>query len=792
LNNLAIPVPSENVKPAELAILAEYPNKTEEELGKPLAGSAGHFFKYIFSKTGTRRADFPILHTLLCKPPKTFKPDQWRDAIEACKPRLIRELEAVQPNVIFSAGVRALEVSVGLNSVIPWYGSPLLSTLPITAHIFPSVHPGFVTKQPAFYPVFERWFKTAIDLSTGVKRPFKWGRLVTKPPYGPALVELAMEAQNGTPISVDIENNPETSVIRCIGVGTSKLAVSLPMLEQEYQGYPKTETGDLLLLRHILASDAPKIFHNFQHDVAELREIGYEINGTIEDTLLMHTVIAPRLRHRLTDVAAFEMHAERWKTKFGDTKDDKGAEEDKTKRFTSAPLDDLLPYNAKDVQGTAILYNLMRPQVDRVNNGEALYREKLQLEDLALRMRQRGIQVDINRFDYHQKSLNEILENLRDQFRTTYKIPAEYSLGANGQHPSLAKLFFETFGLQPFSYSESTGKPTLDGKALQRFAGTQSFPADIARLVLKYRKNSKLLTTYINKLRVQLDLDHVAHPRWRSWGTRTGRWAAYDPPLQTIPKPKHLDDGMSIQGLRDLFCARDGLWMVEGDYQQMEVRIAAVLSGDEKLLEWFATGQDVYTMTAMEIWKKEWSGFNNEAKKLRRFLSKKVVLGQNYGAGAETIWRSVIIDVPTVKLEAIQYVVDQRAKTHVKLVEWQEAQKVKAAKEMYVEAPLSGRRQHYHDGRTVPTEVLNYPIQATAGDIMNRAILQLDKAIRWGQEGILAQVHDAAIIEGPDPDRLVSLLHEHMEQEVELNGSRIKFKIDVKVGRNWADMKEIK
>jgi DNA polymerase I-like protein with 3'-5' exonuclease and polymerase domains len=117
---------------------------------------------------------------------------------------------------------------------------------------------------------------------------------------------------------------------------------------------------------------------------------------------------------------------------------------------------------------------------------------------------------------------------------------------------------------------------------------------------------------------------------------------------------------------------------------------------------------------------------------------------------------------------------------------------VKAAKEMYVEAPLSGRRQHYHDGRTVPTEVLNYPIQATAGDIMNRAILQLDKAIRWGQEGILAQVHDAAIIEGPDPDRLVSLLHEHMEQEVELNGSRIKFKIDVKVGRNWADMKEIK
>ncbi len=776
--HLAIPVPSENVKSAKLAILVDSPGKAEEERGYPLAGSFGYYLNHTFKELGIRREDTAILHTVLCKPGKLFRPEQWKAAVEACRPRLIRELRIIKPNIVFTIGNWALRVLTGKPTVLPWYGSTLGSPMG-DFKVFPSAHALNIQNKPAMRPVFKRWLKTAKDLAYGVLSPFTWNKIVatsaTTSAILPALEKLANEPG---PIAIDIENNPSTGNIRAIGTASSKLAVSVP-----FDVRPSDSV--VAALARIVSSKQPKVFHNAQFDVLELKRFGMPVGGEIHDTLLMHAVIAPQLSHRLTDVAAFETHAERWKTIFGDLKGDKGS---KNSLFERVSLEHLLPYNAKDAQMTAILYDKLWPQVEKTHNGVALYEAYRTLEDLGMRMRERGIQVDASKFEGHRVNLGAVLDTLRAEFQTL-GFPPEFELGATGQSKSLNKLFFDVFDLTPFVFSMKTGEPSLDAKTIQRFAIdiNSGLPARTARLVLKFRKHAKLLSAYVDNLKGQIDLEHVAHPTWRPWGTRTGRWAASDPALQTIPKPKYnKNKEVEVPGMRDLFCAKEGLYLAEADYSQLELRIVALLANDSKLLDWYSKGEDVHTLNAQEIWQKEWSGLSDSDRKKRREFAKRVVYGLNYGGSAETIWRSLLVEFPGLPLSDIVRIVNGWFKNHPEIKTWQESQVELAKVNCYVEAPISGRRQYYHDGQIVPTEVLNFPIQATAGDITNMAILSLDKQIKWDSKyAILAQVHDAILIEGPDKNCLIELLKSSMEQTVELGGAKTTFPVDVSVGTNW-------
>lgn len=771
LYNQAKPVPSENVRPSRLAIIAEAPGRTEERVGRPFIGPSGYVFNEALKANGIEREEVAILNTLMCRPPKKFKPAQWKAAIEACRPRLERELNAIKPTAIFALGSRALQVTTGKQKITPWYGAPIQGRY---GAVLPSFHPAFVLRKPANRPIFKRWLRRAKWLSTGAYK-FEWKELVTdQEKVAEALARLVLK---NTPLSVDIENNPETGVIRCIGIGDEELAISVAL--------PADPTADMLL-RQLLASSRPKIFHNAQHDILELTGKGYEIKGEVHDTLLMHAVAAPQLSHRLTDVAAYELLANRWKTEFRVEGDDKGSKLD---RFAFAPLEELLPYNAKDVQGTAMLYPILGEHVLKTHKGPELYGQLRQTDKVAMKMKERGVMLDRSRFQGHRDNLTKELDKVRGGFRDL-EIPEEFNLGKSGQNPSISRLFFDVFKLPAMAWTDD-GKPSLDSKTLKRFCaheGGQSLPANVARLVYRYRKYTKLLSNYIDGM--PADSADIVHPTWRAFGTRTGRWSATDPAAQTIPKPKwETIDGVKIlvaPGMRDLFRARPGCTIVEADYSQLELRIVALLAGDKKLLEWYANGEDVHTLNAKEVFQVQ------VPTKQQRELAKRVVYGLNYGGSAQTIWRSLLVDFPGLPFSNVVRVVAGWFASHPAIKSWQDQQIRLARRRLYVEAPISGRRQTYHDGKIVPTEVLNFPIQSTAGDLMNLAILQISKELNWGPEGILFQVHDSAVVEGPDQDRLVSVVKRAMEQEVELMGQRTKFVVDVKVGNNWGYLEELK
>lgn len=765
-----------------LVVMGESPGEREDESGRPFVGPSGKRLDKTLAANGLARADVHVTNAVLCKPKEKMTPADWNQAIECCRPRLDAELGSGK--TVLACGNKAFQYLTGKAAITNWMGAPLSS---IQGHtVLPSIHPAFVLRKPAYIPVFKEFTRRAVALSRGLLPAWQWPTLITKGPYAPHLKVL----QTAAALAVDIENFPDSGIIRCIGVGTDKLAVSVPIPPG---GDANSE--DLRLLRELLAGPATKVLHNSQFDILELKANGWTVNGPIYDTILAHAVVAPQLPHDLSFVAASEYHAPRWKTEFKVVGDDK--RKGKGVAAFSGPLDSLLPYNAKDVVMSAMLQKRLQARIAKTHNGQALLDEYHDLNLISMKMKEWGIYTEQANLADHRTNLDTLLVDFKRRFREL--VPDEvYDLGANGQNPSVSRLFLETFALPVVSWNKETQSPSLDGKALTSYIGTyatgRSIVAEVARVVLAYRKFSKLKGSYVETLPV--DGGGFVHPTWRIFGARTGRWSANDPAMQTIPKEVRyrLPDGKEVViRLRNLFRARPGYVMVEADYSQLELRIVAMLSGDEKLLDWYSKGYDVHTMNAADIWAKDWGTFSDDKRKKVRDLAKRVVYGLNYGGSAETVWKSLIVDFPGLPLAAIQHVVDGWFRAHPQIQAWQANLVEKAQVDKYIEEPLSGRRQYYHDGKIKPTEVLNFPIQGAAGTLANRAVKAIASQLNWTDEALLAQVHDSTVSEIVEhkQDKLVEIVRSSMEQEVTLNGNVVRFPVDCKVGTNMAELRKV-
>lgn len=758
------PVAPETSAQSRLVIVGENPSLADDESGKMFSGSAGYRLNKACKELGIKRGDLHLTTAVLCHPKHKLSPKEWTKALAACAPRLAQELKDKKP--ILACGAKALQATTGKAKIMSWMGSILPSPY---GDVVSSIHPNFTILKPAYLPVFKTFLNRAWRHANEAK-PWVWPTLVIDGDVLAALGKVLAFHQLGQPIAIDIESNPITKEIRCVGVGTAQFAVSVPFLD-EYKP----------MLRAILAIPNTKVLQNAQFDLIELKEIGFEINGPIYDTMLAHAVLAPQLPHNLGFMGAVEFSAERWKTLFHVEGDDKSGEA--LQRFAKAPLDELLAYNAKDVAATALLKVAFDSRIKSVFRGQELIDKIHALDAIAMRMRERGITVAKDNFARHRHNLNTILDACRDEFQSLTS--GKISLGKSGQHPDLGPYFFDKLGCQPVAWSEETQKPSLNSEALQTYiamyASSKPVISNLARTIYRYRKHSKLLGSYVDNLPV--GTDGKVHPWWRVFGARTGRWSAKDPGIQTIPK-ENLKAGMPT--MRDLFCAQPGMWLVEADYSQLELRIVALLSGDEKLLDWYEQGLDVHTMNAGDIFQ------TKTPTKQQRDLAKRVVYGMNYGGSAETIWRSLITDFPGLPQAAVAMVVKGWFKAHPAIQRWQEALVATAKAQNYVEETLSGRRQYYHDGRIQPTQVLNFPVQGAAGELANRAVIAASAALNWDSEGLLAQVHDSLLLEGPNQAKLVEVVKSAMEQKVDLNGAVIKFPVDISVGKNWGAMQKIK
>lgn len=269
--------------------------------------------------------------------------------------------------------------------------------------------------------------------------------------------------------------------------------------------------------------------------------------------------------------------------------------------------------------------------------------------------------------------------------------------------------------------------------------------------VLRYRELSKLLGTYIDPIPTMLDEGSRLHPTLIQAGAATGRMASTDPGVQNIPIKTEYG-----RRIRNAFITSEDYSIVSIDYSQMELRIAAILSRDEKLLEIFTTGKDVHTAVASQVFGVP----EDKVDKEMRRRAKVINFGILYGMGVLALKQNLAQGGQEISRADSQKFYDEYFSTYSGLANYLNEVKAEANRKGYTET-LFGRRRYFEGIRSkIPfiragaeRMAINAPIQGTNADITKLAMIRIHEGIVKGELGnvgdvyMLIPVHDEILFE---------------------------------------------
>jgi len=341
----------------------------------------------------------------------------------------------------------------------------------------------------------------------------------------------------------------------------------------------------------------------------------------------------------------------------------------------------------------------------------------------------------------------------------------------------LGKVLFEDLRL-PQSRRTKTGYST-EASVMEALRGVH--PA--VELILQYRQLSKLKSTYVDALPALINRKTGrVHTTFNQTGTATGRLSSSDPNLQNIPIRSDLGNK-----IRRAIIAPPGARLLSADYSQIDLRVLAHLSQDPGLIAAFAQDEDIHATTASKLFGVPAHEVSSEMRRNAKTVNFGVIYGMSdYGLEQAT---------NLSREEAAQFIALYFEK-YPKVKEYLEATKEQARKLGYVQTVL-GRRRFLPEVRSANRMVreaaermaINAPVQGSSADIIKIAMINLHREMekRKLSSKMLLQIHDELLFEVPEPEvtEMKSLVAELMPHAFEL---RVPVKIDIKLGKNWAEM----
>jgi len=341
----------------------------------------------------------------------------------------------------------------------------------------------------------------------------------------------------------------------------------------------------------------------------------------------------------------------------------------------------------------------------------------------------------------------------------------------------LGKVLFEELRL-PQSRRTKTGYST-EASVMEALRDTHP----VIELILKYRQLSKLKSTYVDALPALINhKTGRVHTNFNQTGTATGRLSSSDPNLQNIPIRSEVGNK-----IRKAIIAPPGAYLLSADYSQIDLRALAHLSQDPGLIAAFAHDEDIHATTASKIFGIPAAEVTPEMRRNAKTVNFGVVYGMSdYGLEQAT---------SLSREEAAQFIA-LYFERYPRVKEYLEATKERARKLGYVQTVL-GRRRFLPEINSYNRMVreaaermaINAPVQGSSADIIKIAMINLHREMerRNLKSKMLLQIHDELLFEVPEAEveEMKSLVSELMPGAVELC---VPVKIDIKLGKNWAEM----
>ena len=410
----------------------------------------------------------------------------------------------------------------------------------------------------------------------------------------------------------------------------------------------------------------------------------------------------------------------------------------------------------------------------KANEQYDLYRElELPLASILGKMEAEGVGTD-------RETLIDIGEDLGGKLeaieREIYEIAGEeFNINSTKQ---LGVVLFEKLGLPPIKKTKTGYSTAAD--VLEKLEGRH----EIIRHILEYRQLGKLKSTYIEGLLKEIHPDGRIHTYYQQALTQTGRLSSTNPNLQNIPV--RIEEGRKI---RKAFIPSEPGWMMfAADYSQIELRVLAHMSGDERLIQAFRDGADIHTRTAGDVFHVAPEDVTSD---MRR-AAKAVNFGIVYGISDYGLSQSLNIS----RKEAGEFI-DRYLASFPGVQAYMENIVAEARKQGYVTTLLNRRRylpditsSNFNLRSFAERTAMNTPIQGTAADIIKKAMVMMDE--RLERENVrarmLLQVHDELIFECPEEEVAVleKIVPDVMESAMSLD---VPLKVESASGPSWYDTK---
>ena len=350
----------------------------------------------------------------------------------------------------------------------------------------------------------------------------------------------------------------------------------------------------------------------------------------------------------------------------------------------------------------------------------------------------------------------------------------EFNIASPAQ---LATILFEKLGLPTQGIKKGKTGYSTGASELDKLRGLHP----IIDLITIYRELTKLKNTYIDALPKLVDLNNKLHTTYTLDVAATGRLSSHDPNLQNIPVRTEMG-----RAIRTAFVPAPGNVFVNADYSQFELRLAAVMAGDQKLIDDFNSDIDIHLATAADVYGVP---LEQVTKDMRR-NAKTINFGVLYGMSPH----GLSIATGMTRDQAKDFI-DAYFTLRAPIKVYMDSIVQQGLQQGYV-STLFGRRRPTPDLKSsnfmvregAKRAAINMPIQGTEADLMKMAMLSLEeKLVKTGLGEQILQVHDSILVECPAQNAVAvsELLKETMENIYELP---VKLAVDVAVGENWGDV----
>lgn len=524
-----------------------------------------------------------------------------------------------------------------------------------------------------------------------------------------------------------------------------------------------TEDIDKNELEEFLKTRKSVNTYDLKRQIAFLNQLGVSFNQFTEDIMLGAFLLDPgkKIEDVSSTVEQFNIQIDSDESHYGKGRSKKNPTIEETKDYT-------------EKKALAIHHALpLLEQKLKDDDMFTIWKElEISLSKVLSEMEIKGITVDINTLKEMETELEERLDHLKSKI---YEIAGEeFNINSPKQ---LGVVLFEHLELPVIKKTKtgySTAADVLEALRPQH---------EIIDFILEYREIQKLQSTYVIGLQGQIHEDGRIHTRFNQTLAQTGRLSSVEPNLQNIPI--RLEEGRKI---RKAFVPKsEENVLLSLDYSQIELRVLASISKDEKMIDAFKEGKDIHTTTAANVYNVD----SSDVTSTMRSNAKAVNFGIVYGISDYGLSQQLGI----TRKEAKAFI-DTYLDTFVNVKEYMKYIVQDAKRDGYV-STLLGRRRYVPDinsrnfnARSFSERIaMNSPIQGTAADIIKLAMVnyyESDQKDKFNAE-LLLQIHDELVfdIQKREVDDFIVFIKDIMEHALEME---VPLKAEYEYGPNWYTM----